>query len=1636
MTDRDQTRSAAADLLTRTVRIPSTAAASMRKCTPIAFRITLAFLFAVVPSLQPGSSPTTALAACANAIVCENQNPGTPATTWDISGSGDPSIQGFATDISYNKGATVTFKINTPAKNYSITIYRMGYYQGNGARQIATVTPSATLPQAQPACLTDSSTGLVDCGNWALSASWTIPTTAVSGIYFAKLTRTDTKGSSHIQFIVRDDASTSDILFQTDDTTWQAYNQYGGNSLYQGSAPSADGRAYKVSFNRPFATRGQDAGFGPSNFVFYAEYPMVRWLEMNGYDVSYFTDMDDDRRGALIKNHKVFLTAGHDEYWSANQRANVQAARDAGVNLAIFTGNEAFWKIRWENSIDGSGTPYRTMVSYKETKTETQLDPADPPTWTGTWRDGTWSPPADGGKPENALDGTIFMVNRGSSNISVPFAYSKLRLWRNTAVASLQPGQTFTLGNPSQGGTILGYEWDQDLDNGFRPAGTFDVSSTSVNVPELLIDNGNTFVPGTAVHNMTMYRAPSGALVFGAGTVQWSWGLDPNHDNSPDVGPDTPDPVMEQAMVNLLADMSVQPQTLQADLVPASASTVKTPPSSTISAPTAGASLAQGSTVTVKGTATSASGAVVAGVEVSTDGGTTWHPATGTTSWTYTWKPNAPGTATLRSRAVDDSGNLETPGAGTTVNVTARSCPCSIWSASTTPVTADASDGSAIEVGVKFTADVDGTVSGVRFYKGSGNTGTHIGNLWTSGGQLLASATFAGETASGWQQVNFATPVTIHANATYVASYHTSVGNYAADAGAFTSQGVDNYPLHALANGAAGPDGVYTYSSASVFPSQSFGATNYWVDVVFNASTPDTVAPVVSAQAPTANAMQVATNSSISATFSEAVQPSTISLTVQGPSGATIAGTSNYNSASHTITFQPSAALAQATTYTVNLSGAKDLAGNAMTAMTWPFTTAPATSIWTNGPTPAQPNANDSSPVEVGVKFQSSTAGYISGVRFYKGGSNTGTHIGNLWTSGGQLLASATFAAETASGWQQVLFPAPIQISANTTYVASYHSNVGNYSVTAPYFTSAVTSGPLTALQSTSTSGNGLYVYSANTAFPTQSFNSTNYWVDVVFSTVNVDNAPPTVVAQTPAANAANVSPTAGISASFSEAVQAGTINISVKNASNASVAGTVSYNSSTHVATFQPSASLAMGGTYSVSVSGAADLAGNVMAPVTWSFTTPTCPCSLWSNTTTPANPSTVDPSQIEVGVRFQSDIDGYVNGIRFYKGSSNTGTHVGNLWSSTGTLLASATFTNETATGWQQVLFSSPVQVQANTVYVASYHTSGNYAADGGYFSTAVNNGVLHAPASGTGSANGVFVYGASAFPNQSFNATNYWVDVVFNSTFTDTVAPAVTAQSPTPSATKVSTGTAVTATFSKPVQQNTITFTLKDAANTTVASAVTYNSTTRVVTLQPNAVLAQGVTYTASLSGATDQSGNVMTPVTWTFTTVSCPCSIWSATSTPGTADASDSSAIEVGVKFQSDTAGYITGIRFYKGPSNTGTHVGNLWSSTGALLATATFAGETASGWQQVLFSSPVQVQANTTYVASYHTNVGNYAADGGALAVAIDNTPLHALSSSASGGNGVYNYGASSAFPNQTFNATNYWVDVVFKLTLP
>jgi N,N-dimethylformamidase beta subunit-like, C-terminal/Domain of unknown function (DUF4082)/Bacterial Ig-like domain/Bacterial Ig domain len=1520
-----------------------------------------------------------------NAIVAENCLIGNPSTEWDIAGIGDASIQGFSTDISVNKGGTVSFKIDTNANAYSLDIYRMGYYGGMGARKVATVQPLAVLPQNQPACLNDAATGLVDCGNWQVSASWNVPLDAMSGIYFAKVIRADTNGASHIFFIVRDDASNSDMLFQTSDTTWQAYNTYGGNSFYTGSPA---GRAYKLSYNRPFNTRSIDNG---QDWVFNSEYPMVRWLEANGYDVTYTTGVDSDRQGNLVQNHKTFLSVGHDEYWSRTQRDNIEAARAAGVNLAFFSGNEVFWKTRWENSIDGNNTPYRTLVSYKETHANAVIDPANP-TWTGTWRDPRFSPPADGGRPENELTGTIFTVNasaNSTASILVPDDDGKMRFWRNTDIANLSPGTFATL----PFGT-LGYEWDEDLDNGFRPAGLIRMSTTTVNDVSLLQDYGSTYATGTATHRLTLYRHNSGALVFGAGTIQWPWGLDSNHDNGTAVA----DIRMQQATVNLFADMGVQPGTLQSGLLAATASSDVTAPGSTIDFPTPGATFTTADIVTITGTATDTGGGVAGGVEVSVDGGINWHPATGRGNWSYLWNVADIGSITILSRAVDDSGNIELPGAGVSVTVGAAVCPCSIWNDSIIPTVQATPDNQGVEVGVKFTTDNDGFITGIRFYKGTGNSGVHIGNLWDSAGNLLATATFSNETATGWQQVDFNSPVQVTANTVYVASYYAPNGNYPTDNAFFAGSDVQNGPLNALQEGVSGGNGVFTYSANTTFPSSSFQSTNYWVDVVFIYAQ-DTISPTVTTKTPADGAVNVAQGTAVTAVFSEDLAPGTVDSNSFTLSDGTnlVAATVTYDGPSKTATLTPSSPLTANTQYTATLTtGITDVAGNPLAAaVNWSFTIASGAcpcSVWSGTDIPANPAENDNNAVEIGVKFTADVDGFITGVRFYKGATNTGVHVGNVWSSTGQLLATATFANETASGWQQVDFNTPVQVTANTVYVASYYAPNGNYANDSNFFAgTGISNAPLNLLQDGISGGNGVYKYSASSAFPTFTWKSTNYWVDVVFEMNSTpDTTPPTVTSKTPIDGATNVAQGTAVTAVFSEDLAPGTVNGSSFILSNGvnTVAATVTYDGPSKTATLTPGSPLTANTLYTATLNGITDVAGNPLAvPEVWSFTVGAGDIIAPTVTTkTPADGAIGVSQGTNVTAVFSEDLaTGTVDGSSFTL--------------SDGTNLVAATVTYD---GPSKTATLTPGSLlTANTQYTAT------------------------------------LTVGITDVAGNPLAAPEVWS---FTIGAVDIIAPTVTTKTPADGATNVAQGTAVTAVFSEDLAPGTVdsnSFTLSDGTNL-VAATVTYDGPSKTATLTPSSPLTANTQYTATLTtGITDVAGNPLAAaVNWSFTIASgaCPCSVWSGTDIPANPAENDNNAVEIGVKFTADVDGFITGVRFYKGATNTGVHVGNVWSSTGQLLATATFANETASGWQQVDFNTPVQVTANTVYVASYYAPNGNYANDSNFFAgTGISNAPLNLLQDGISGGNGVYKYSASSAFPTFTWKSTNYWVDVVFEM---
>ena len=1556
-----------------------------------------------------------------NSITLENSLPG--ADDWDLEWV-DESIEGFALPYSSNVGETVRFKIRTASTHYRISIYRVGWYGGKGARLIATINPSATLPQTQPDPITDTVTGLVHCDNWAVSASWAVPANAASGVYVANFEPLDyTSVGNRCMFVVRNDGTTSDILLQTSDSTYQAYNTWGGYSLYRG--PAYYGRATKVSYHRPVQPAEIESDF------FYGEYPLVRWLERNGYDVSYTSCIDTDRRPAELTRHKVFISSGHDEYWSGGMRANIEAARETGVNLVFMTGNEVFWRTRWEAASDG--TPYGTLVCYKESLENAKTDPS--PEWTGTWRDPRFCPPGrGGGVPENSLTGTLFRainpIDDADFAIEVPAQFARLRCWRNTAVAALAPGQVRVL-SPA----TLGYEWDADVDNGYRPAGLVRMSETTQVAAQVLQDYAGTYIEAPLTHAMAMYRAPSGALVWSTGTVQWAWGLDEYHRNRPDAAVPT-DVNMQQLTLNVLADMGVLAASRQLGLAAATKSTDTIAPVSTITAPTAGSVVPIGTPVVVSGTAVDTGGGVVAAVEVSIDGGDSWHPATGTGAWSYTFTPMQLGSFTVRSRAVDDSCNLEVPGPRRVLQGGPRTTPCSIWDDSVVPAIAAFADNTPLELGVKFRADADGFIRGIRFYKGLGNGGVHIGKLYRSNGVLLGSVEFTDETATGWQTATFASPIAVRAGTTYVASYWAPQGRYSGDVGYFATAR-DFPPLRALATGDDGANGVFRVGGG--FPNQTYGATNYWVDVVYH--TDNDSAPTVASRQPAAGVTSVASDTTVSCRFSEPIVASSIVMTIATSDGVDVIGTVSYDPAERTARFTPGGALADATTYVATVSGATDYSGSTIEApVSWEFTTAGLpgtlpTSIWTSADVPAAASSSDTSAVELGLRFRSDVAGFVTAVRYYRGGGNSGNHVGRVWALDGTLLGTATFDAEGDEGWQQAPLDPAVEIDAGATYVVSYLAPNGGYAADGGMFgSSGVTRGPLRALSAGEAGGgNGVFRYGAEGGFPTASWGNANYWVDLVFD-VPPDEVAPTVANVIPAPDLVAVAPTEPVVVTFDEPVDPSSIEFGLVGPGHAPIAGDLTWTDARSVE-FRPAVALAAGTRYTATVA-AVDVAGNAMAePVVWSFTTAVAPghypVTIWTTSAVPAVAAADDPSAIEVGMKFGVDVAGAIVGIRYYKGLGNVGPHTARLWASDGQLLGSVVAGTETALGWQQAWFDAPIPVQPGQWYVASYHTpTGRYSVTGGGLSSAVVSPPLRALASATVGGNGVYRYGAGGFPDGSYADSNYFVDVLF----TDLAAPTVTGRVPEAGAVGVSTATSLVVTFSEPIADGTLRAELRDGAGVTVPVTVDHDPGSAEATIRPIGPLASATTYTASVLEAADLAGNALSdPSTWSFTTVDSSLSSLFGDAVPATPAANDPSMVEVGMKFQVTQYAQVEGIRYYRGPGNDGIHVGHLWDSVGGLLADVTFQDESAGGWQYAPLAQPVVVQPGTVYVVSYVAPQGRYAVSGGFFnAGPVSSGPIVGLANVAGDGNGVFAYGGG--FPTGTYGGGNYWVDVVVRTT--
>lgn len=1568
-----------------------------------------AALAAPAPAAAAAAAPTL------NKIALENMKQGNPISEWGIEGDGNGTIQGFATEISTNIGGTVDFKIATDSTHYRIDIYRMGYYGGAGARKVDSIEQQLSTAQIQPHPIVDMSLGLIDCGNWSVSASWQIPTDFVSGVYFAKLVREDgVEDASIIPFVVRDDASTSNIVFQTSDTTWQAYNAWGGASLYYGEVPvdpadmigylppncscglTAIGRASAVSYNRPIITNTSPIG-GSHDYIFGVESSAISWLEQNGYDVSYISGVDATRNGALLLNHDAYLSVGHDEYWSAEQRANVEAARDAGVNLAFWSGNECYWKVRWESSIDGSGQAYRTMVCYKETW-GTSSDPSN--VGTGTWRDPRYADP--GQEPENSLTGTMFQVDSyRQDTISIPYDYSKLRFWRNTDVSQINEGDTYNLVQ-----NLLGYEWDSDVENGFRPDGLINLSLSSISVETYLRDYGATVGSAVATHSLTMYRAASGALVFGAGTVFWSWGLSDNHQ-----GPATStDRNVQQAMVNMFADMGIQPTTLDASLILATQSTDTLKPTSTISSPIVGASFLEGQHVTITGTAQDFGGGIIAGVEVSTDGGQHWFKATGRESWSYNWVVQASGTYTIMSRAVDDSVNLEAPSAGKQVTVKLPTTQ-GLWTLSEKPATEVAIDRDPVELGLRFQATTAGSVQGIRFYKGFYNIGDHVVSLWSSDGTLLATGVSTNESLSGWQTVMFSSPVQIAAGTTYVASYHSN-GFYSVTDNYFGSG--STYASGSLKVVDGG--GVYAYSdNAGTFPGLSPGGSNYWVDVVFDGG-PNSV-PVAGDD----SGLTISRNSTLTISIATLLANDTDAngdaLTISAVGNA-LNGTVTLNKQAGTITFTPAANYAGPASFTYTLSdgrGGTDQANVSLTVDPGPA----GQSLFTASEGPTGGSVQENSALELGMKFSASASGTITGIRFYKAAGDTGPHTGSIWSANGTLLATVTFGDGSASGWQTATFSSPLQITAGTTYVASYHTT-GSYVATSGYFSTAHTNGALTGLAG----ANGVYSYGSGTTFPTSSYQSSNYWVDVVFNQ-STSNSAPVAANDNGYTTYSNTALSIAAASLLANDTDADGDPLSITGASGG-VNGTVIFNSQTNSVTFTPNSGYTGVASFTYSISDGHGGTSSATVNLTVNSQPDSGTTSLFTGADTSGVTAANDPNSVELGVKFIASANGQITGLTYYKSAQDTGTHVASLWTASGQLLAQASFINETASGWQTVSFSQPINVTAGTTYVASYHSNGFYSATANYFTTDHTSGALTAPASSVSGGNGVYAYGSgSLFPTSSYNATNYWVDVLYKQGAQNTVPVAANDSGFT-----TSTGTPVTIQASALLANDSdadgdaLTITGVSGA---VNGSVSWNAQAQTVTFTPTAGYTGPASFNYAISDGKGGTSSAQVALNVNNPAAGPEQNLFAANATPAVVSVNDNQPVNLGMKFQADTAGWITSIRFYKGADNTGSHNGYLWTASGTLLGSVTFNNETASGWQTAQLTQQIAIQADTTYVVSYSTN-GNYSATGNYFGSDVTNGDLKAPS----GNNGVYAYGSGGLFPTNSYNSTNYYVDVGFK----
>jgi hypothetical protein len=448
----------------------------------------------------------------------ENAKTGDPS--WRLTTTAtNREIEGYASATSVNRGAAISFYVNTASPSYTMDIYRMGWYGGLGARRLS---PTITLPGIrQPAPITDPSTFLVQCP-WIPQYTLSIPDSAdptdwASGIYLVKLTESIFGKQSYIIFVLRDDLRISDLLFQSPTNTYNAYNSWGGSSLY--STP----QAYKVSYDRPY-----NFGSGSGQFMQWGwENSMLRFLEREGYDVTYATDLDTHSTPNIFFNHKAVLDVGHDEYWSWEMRDNWEAARDSGINQGFFGSDDSNWQVRFEPSTL-TGVANRTMVSYKKATLDPYNSDGNPDHLhlvTVRFAD----PPVN--RAEAAMVGVQYIFQTfGEYDMVV--ADSSHWAFANTG---LEDGDHLA--------GLLGYEADEIAAS--TPADVDDLTHSPYQV--MGVDFAS---------DMTAYTTISGSTVVAAGSMHWAWAMD-DLNTAEKTEPQVVNPAVQQSLRNVLARFGV-----------------------------------------------------------------------------------------------------------------------------------------------------------------------------------------------------------------------------------------------------------------------------------------------------------------------------------------------------------------------------------------------------------------------------------------------------------------------------------------------------------------------------------------------------------------------------------------------------------------------------------------------------------------------------------------------------------------------------------------------------------------------------------------------------------------------------------------------------------------------------------------------------------------------------------------------------------------------------------------------------------------------------------------------------------------------------------------------------------------------